>query len=78
MSTRFHSLPVTGLASVRNARTRIYAAGADPKFRSKPQPATFRFVPAFPSRGTAPEESGRLWRHDMLDRLQAPLTRRRE
>lgn len=81
MSTRFNTLPVTGLASVRNARTRIYTPGADPKFRPNPSgAASFRLVRVFPPRDGAarPDEAGRLWRHDVLDRLQTPLTRRPE
>lgn len=81
MSTRKHSLPVTDLASLRNSRTRIYTPGADPKFRADPTaPRTFRLERVFPPNdGAKPSEDfGRLWRRDILDRLQTPLTRHPE
>ncbi len=81
MSTRKPTLPVTGLASVHNSRTRIYAPGADPKFRQNPSaPRTFRLERVFPAQsGAKPSDGfGHLWRHDVLDRLQTPLTRRHE
>jgi hypothetical protein len=78
MSTRT-SLPVTGLASVRNARTRIFPPGADPKFRANPTGKTFRFVRAFPEApGAAADLPDSPWRRDLLDRLQTPISRRRE
>ena len=81
MSTRPLPLPATSLAAARNSRTRIYAPGADPKFRANPAaPRSFQLVRVFPPRGEAAgaDGIGRLWRHDMLDRLQTPLTRRPE
>ncbi len=80
MSTRPSTLPVTGLASVRNARTRVYAPGADPKFRADPTSSSFRLIRVFPTPGGTAHRDGadRLWRHDVLDRLQTPLTRRPE
>ena len=81
MSTRKSTLPVAGLASLRNSRTRIYAPGADPKFRQNPAaPRTFKLERVYPPRdGAKPSEDfGRLWRHAVLDRLQTPLTRRPE
>lgn len=81
MSTRtsLHNLPVTGLASVRNARTRIFPPGADPKFRANPAEKTFRLVRAFPAVPTAAADlPDSPWRRDLLDRLQSPISRRRE
>jgi|GEM_PF-2672313 hypothetical protein len=81
MSTRQRLLPVSGLASLRNTRTRIYAPGADPKFRANPDtPRTFQLERVFPPRegANAADNIGRLWRRDILDRLQTPLTRRPE
>jgi hypothetical protein len=75
MITRLRTRPTISLPAVRNARTRIYAAGADPKFsRSVPAP-TFRLEPAFPAPDASQaRKTNRLWSPQMLDRLQTPLT----
>ena len=79
MSTRFRTLPVTGLAAVRDARTRIYTPGADPKFRAADSASpTFRLVRAFPPTAAADRATAPYWRRDLLDRLQSPVTRRPE
>lgn len=75
MITRIRPRSTASLSTLRNAGTRIYAAGADPKFR-RPVPApTFRLVPAFSDSGQAAGGKDRLWRPEMIDRLQPPLTR---
>ena len=74
MITPIRPRPVTSLASARNSRTRIYAAGADPKFSRSVRQPTFRLVPAFPASEQVEREKDRLWRPEVLDRLQTPLT----
>lgn len=78
MITRFRTRPVTSLASVRNARTRIYAPGADPKFSPASPSKTFRLVPAFPPTDAPKAEARKLWNPSLLDQLQSPPTRYRE
>jgi hypothetical protein len=77
MKTRSHRLPVTGLRSVQNARSRIYVPGSDPLFnRTARSGATIRLVPAFPDEpatATSP-----LVRSNFVDRLQTPVTRYHE
>jgi hypothetical protein len=84
MKTRSNRLPVTGLRSVHNARSRIYVAGSDPMFSrtsgsrtSRPE-ATIRLVPAFPDDEPAAVTNSPLTRQTVLDRLQTPLTRYHE
>jgi hypothetical protein len=72
-------LPVTGLRSVQNARSRIYVPGSDPLFTRTSRPgATIRLVPAFPDREPATEAKSPLSGQQVVDRLQTPLTRYRE
>ena len=72
-------LPVIGLRSVQNARSRIYVPGSDPMFTRTPRPgATIRLVPAFPDREPRAEANSPLSGQRVLDRLQSPLTRYRE
>lgn len=77
MNTPSRPLPVTSLRSLRNSRTRIFAAGADPKFGRRPVAPTFRLVPAFPDERSA-AAAPRLWSPGLIDRLQAPVSRYRE
>ncbi|ACB77090.1 hypothetical protein [Opitutus terrae] len=78
MNNTSHILSLSGLRSVHNARMRFYGVGRDPVFDS----ANPRQQRPFPGVGTpagdraAPPE--RLWRTDLLDRLEPPLTRYRE
>ncbi len=74
MITRIQPRPTTRLSTLRNASTRIYAAGADPKFSRTPPAPTFRLVPAFSKAEQAEREKDRLWRPETIDRLQPPLT----
>jgi hypothetical protein len=79
MKTRSRSLSITSLQSLRNARSRIYVPGSDPLFsrmsRSKP---SIRVVPAFPDEEPAVDADTPLWRQEVIDRLQTPLTRYHE
>jgi hypothetical protein len=58
---------------VRTHRTRIFAAGGDPLFGRHTPPTNWLAEPY-----TGPSGQLRVWRRDLLDRLQAPLTRRPE
>ena len=79
MKARSQRLPITGLRSVQNARSRIYVPGSDPMFTRTPKSgATIRLVPAFPDREPTAEANTPLFGQRVLDRLQAPLTRYRE
>lgn len=78
MATRLRTLPVNSLAAARNARTRIFVPGADPKFGRPARSTTFQLIRAFPEKTTAPADAPRLWRPEVVDRLQAPITRYRE
>jgi hypothetical protein len=78
MKTRSHRLPVTGLRSVQNARSRIYVPGSDPVFNSNARSGTtIRLVPAFPDDKAATVTSPTL-RPNFVDRLQPPVTRYHE
>lgn len=72
------TLPLAGLRSVHNARTRIYAAGRDPMFTAFAPRRTIQVAPAFPEDDAAGSAATPLWRPEVIDRLQSPLTRRRE
>lgn len=74
MSSYTSLLPVTGLRSVHNSRTRVYAAGRDPVFGSNSRFSTRRLSRPYPEVETAP----RLWKPELLDRLQSPVTRFRD
>jgi hypothetical protein len=79
MKARSQRLPVTGLRSVQNARSRIYVPGSDPLFNRTSRPgATIRLVPAFPDDEPSAQAKFPLSGQRVLDRLQAPLTRYRE
>jgi hypothetical protein len=74
MITRFRTL-----SALRNSGTRIYASGADPKFRRPLPPATFRLVPAFsPEEPVQPAKEVKLWEPGRLDRWESAVTRRPE
>jgi hypothetical protein len=73
MSTRSRPLPVPSLGAVRTQGTRIFAAGGDPLFGRRTPPTNW-FADPF----TGPTGQLRVWRRDLLDRLQTPLTRRPE
>lgn len=75
MSTFSSHLPITGLRSVHNARTRVFAAGRDPLFGSVGRFPTKRLTRPYPDVGRPSE---RLWQPDLLDRLQTPVTRFRD
>ncbi len=75
MITRIRPRSTASLSTLRNTATRIYAAGADPKFRRSQPAPTFRLVPAFSNAEQAEREKDRLWRPEVLDRLQPELTR---
>ncbi len=76
MIPRTRALSLTGLRAVHNARTRIFAADSDPLFRRELRPkATFA---AASSVRTAAAPGFPLWRRDLLDRLQPPVTRFRD
>lgn len=68
------SLPLSGLVSLRNARTRIFVPGSDPVFQPR------ETVRARRARmlGSFAVDTPRLFRADLLDRLQPSLTRRPE
>lgn len=75
MIPRIRPRSTASLSTLRNAGTRIYAAGADPKFRRPVSAPTFRLVPAFADAEQGAGGKNRLWRPEMIDRLQPPLTR---
>ena len=78
MKTRLNRLPITGLRSIQNARSRIYVSGSDPLFTRSPRSgATIRLVPAFPD-DEATAATAPLLRSKVLDRLQSPVTRYHE
>lgn len=72
------TLPLTGLRSIHNARTRIYAAGRDTLFTSSLPKRSIRVEPAYPENKPAGAVTRPLWRSDVVDRLQTPLTRHRD
>lgn len=76
MIPRTRTLSLTGLRAVHNARTRIFAAGSDPLFRRELR-SRANFVPASSTR-TAAAPGFPLWRRDLIDRLQPPVTRFRD
>ena len=79
MKARTQRLPVIGLRSVQNARSRIYIPGSDPMFtRTSRNGATIRLVPAFPDSAPSAEANAPLFSQHVLDRLQSPVTRHRE
>ena len=79
MKARSPRLPVIGLRSVQNARSRIYIPGSDPMFSRTSRPGgTIRLVPAFPDREPTADANSPLFGQRALDRLQSPLTRYRE
>lgn len=73
-------LPVQSLAAARNARTRIFAAGADPKFGRRTQPRLLRLelAPPTPTDWFGIGKRPLPLRSDVLDRLQPPVTRYHE
>lgn len=75
-----NTLPLTGLRAVHDARTRIFAAGRDPMFTNAATTPrrTIRVVPAFPEDEIANSPKAPLWRPEVIDRLQSPLTRHRD
>lgn len=76
MIPRTRALSLTGLRAVHNARTRIFAPGSDPLFRRDLRSkATFASAS---SERTAATRGFPLWRRDLLDRLQPPVTRFRD
>jgi hypothetical protein len=79
MNTPSRSLSFSGLRAVHNSRTRIFAAGRDPLFGATARSA-LHAARASDSlhRSPALPPSPRLWRSNLLDRLESPLTRYRE
>lgn len=75
MKSRPRALPTTGLRSVHDARTRVYAAGSDPLLSRANPPRTFRLVPAFGPESAAAANANKLWRPEVIDRLQTPISR---
>lgn len=79
MKSRSQRLPLTGLRSIQNERSRIYVPGSDPLFSRAPRSkTTFRVVPAFPEDQSSAEANSPLSRQEVVDRLEAPLTRYHE
>lgn len=74
MNTPKSTLPITGLRSVHNSRARIYGAGRDPLFGSLGRFPARRLSRPYPE----VEPTTRLWRPELLDRLQTPVTRYRD
>lgn len=76
MNTPSRSLSLSGL---RASRTRIFAAGRDPLFGATERSA-LRAARAGDVLHRSPSlpPSLRLWRSNLLDRLESPLTRYRE
>lgn len=79
MNTPSRSFSLSGLRAVHNSRTRIFAIGRDPLFGANARSAlrTAR-VSDSPRRLPALAPGPRLWRANLLDRLESPLTRYRE
>ena len=74
MNSHKSLLPLTGLRSVHNSRTRVYAAGRDPLFGSYGRFSARRLSRPYPE----VEPAARLWRPELLDRLQTSVTRYRD
>jgi len=74
MNSHKSLLPLTGLRSIHNSRTRVYAAGRDPLFGSIGRFPVRRLSRPYPE----VEPTPKLWRPGLLDRLQTSVTRYRD
>lgn len=78
MTTHSRTLPLSGLRSLRNARTRIFVSGSDPLFGRGATRKTFGTTSSSQPDATGGAVNLKLWQPELLDRLQTPITRYRE